>query len=115
MKVKQFEIWIADLNPTIGTEPGKTLPVLVIQTNLLNRIPHPSTLICPITVNVNPGAEILRVNLMKGTANLEEDSDVMLDQVRAIDNRRLVRRIGEVPAIIADKIKDNLRIIFDFE
>ncbi|HAF28489.1 MAG TPA: hypothetical protein DCG75_05520 [Bacteroidales bacterium] len=42
MQVKQFEIWIADLNPQIGTEPGKTSPVLVVQTNLLNKIQHPS-------------------------------------------------------------------------
>jgi mRNA interferase MazF len=52
MQTKQFEIWIADLNPQIGTEPGKTRPVLIVQTNLLNSIPHPSTIICPITTNV---------------------------------------------------------------
>ncbi len=46
--MKQFEIWLADLNPTIGTEAGKTRPVLIIQTNLLNEIPHPSTIIIPI-------------------------------------------------------------------
>lgn len=48
MVIKQFEIWMADLIPQIGTEPGKTRPVLVIQTNLLNKIPHPSTIVCPI-------------------------------------------------------------------
>jgi mRNA interferase MazF len=52
MQTKQFEIWIADLNPQIGTEPRKTRPVLIVQTNLLNSIPHPSTIICPITTNV---------------------------------------------------------------
>jgi len=52
MQTKQFEIWIADLNPQIGIEPGKTRPVLIVQTNLLNSIPHPSTIICPISTNV---------------------------------------------------------------
>ncbi|WP_462282126.1 type II toxin-antitoxin system PemK/MazF family toxin, partial [Salinivirga cyanobacteriivorans] len=33
MQIRQFEIWVADLNPQIGTEPGKTRPVLTIQTN----------------------------------------------------------------------------------
>ncbi len=47
MLIKQNEIWTADLNPQIGTEPVKTRPVLIIQTNLLNQIPHPSTIICP--------------------------------------------------------------------
>ena len=63
MPIKQFEIWIADLNPRIGTEPGKTRPVLVIQTDLLNKIPHPSTIICPITTNIEMEADILRVLL----------------------------------------------------
>jgi len=52
MPIKQFEIWIADLNPQIGTKPGKTRPVLTFQTNLLNKIPLPSTIICPITANI---------------------------------------------------------------
>ena len=44
MKIKQFEIWTADLNPQIGTEPGKIRPVLIVQTDLLNSL-HPSTII----------------------------------------------------------------------
>ena len=61
MKVKQFEVWIADLNPTIGTESGKVRPVIIVQTDLLNEI-HPSTIVCPITTNVQPKSEILRVH-----------------------------------------------------
>lgn len=92
MLIKRFEIWIADLNPQIDTEPGKTRPVLVVQTNLLNKILHPSTIICPITTNIELGAEILRVHLHKGMANLYQDCDVMIDQIRAIDNARLIKK-----------------------
>ncbi|HAY70305.1 MAG TPA: type II toxin-antitoxin system PemK/MazF family toxin, partial [Saprospirales bacterium] len=59
MQINQFEIWIADLNPQIGTESGKTRPVLIVQTDLLNKIPHPSTIICPITRNVQKDTDIL--------------------------------------------------------
>ena len=69
MQVKRFEIWVADLNPQLGTEPGKTRPVLVVQTNLLNKIPHPSTIICPLTTNIQKESEILRVHIKKSTAN----------------------------------------------
>jgi len=86
MQVKRFEIWVADLNPQTGTEPGKTRPVLVLQTNLLNKIPHPSTIICPLTTNIQKESEILRVHIKKGIANLNENCDIMIDQVRAIDN-----------------------------
>jgi mRNA interferase MazF len=115
MLIKQFEIWIADLNPKIGTEPGKTRPVLVIQSNLLNKIPHPSTIVCPLTTNVEKEAEILRVHLKKGMANLHENCDIMIDQVRAIDNKRLVKRVGELPQELISQIKENLSIVLDLE
>jgi mRNA interferase MazF len=115
MLTKQFEIWIADLNPKIGTEPGKTKPVLIIQTNLLNKIPHPSTIICPITTNVKKDSEILRVHLKKGTANLHQACDIMIDQIRAIDNKRLVKRIGNLPQKVRDMVKENVKIIIDIE
>lgn len=115
MLTKQFEIWIADLNPQIGTEPGKTRPVLVIQTNLLNKISHPSTIICPITTKVEKNAEILRVHLKKGMANLNENCDIMIDQMRAIDNVRLIKKIGDLPSTLIDKVKENILITLDLE
>ena len=115
MPIKQFEIWIADLNPQIGTEPGKTRPVLVIQTNLLNKIPHPSTIVCPITTNVKKGSEILRIHLKKGTANFHQACDVMIDQVRAIDNKRLTKKIGVLPDELVDLVKENIQIVLDLE
>ena len=115
MSIKQFDIWLADLSPQIGTEPGKTRPVLVIQTNLLNKIPHPSTIICPVTTNVKMESEILRVHLKKGMAKLHQDSDIMIDQIRSIDNKRLIQRVGELPRELRDVIKENIQIIMDLE
>lgn len=113
MKINQYEIWIADLKPQIGTEPGKTRPVLVVQTNLLNKIPHPSTIICPITTNVQKDSEILRVHLKKGMANLHESCDIMIDQIRAIDNKRLVKKVGNLPPDLIEKIKENIAIVLE--
>jgi len=112
MTIKQFEVWIADLNPRIGTERGKIRPVVVVQTDLINSY-HPSTIVCPITTNVRKDVEILRVHLKKGTAQLKEDCDILIDQVRAIDNKRLQHRIGALPVEIEDQIRQNLSIIFD--
>ncbi len=113
MQVKQFEIWIADLNPQIGTEPGKSRPVLTIQTNLLNKIPHPSTIICPITTNVKKDTEILRVHIKKGIAGLNQACDIMIDQIRAIDNNRLTKRLGVLPDELIEKVKENIQIVLD--
>lgn len=112
MSIKQYEIWIADLNPRLGTEAGKVRPVLIVQTDLLNKI-HPSTIICPITTNVQKQSELLRVHLEKGTGNVKEACDIMIDQIRAIDNKRLVKRIGKIPTQKQERLKDNIKIIFD--
>jgi mRNA interferase MazF len=113
MQVRRFEIWLADLNPQIGTESSKTRPVLVVQTNLLNKVLHPSTIICPLTTNVQKESEILRVHIKKGTANLNKNCDIMIDQVRAIDNNRLIKKIGELSESLSIKVKENLTIILD--
>jgi mRNA interferase MazF len=113
MKIKQFEIWIANLEPQRGTETGKIRSVLIVQTNLLRD--HPSSVICPITTNIAPESEILRVHLKKGTANLKSDSDIMIDQIRAIDNRRLTSKVGELPRDYQLKVKENIKIILDLD
>lgn len=113
MKINQYEIWVADLNPRIGTEPGKTRPVLIVQSNLLNKVEHPSTLVCPLTANVKLKSDILRVNLKKETSNLDRDSDIMIDQIRAIDNKRLVKKIGILPKHLEEKVKTNIEIVLD--
>ena len=113
MKIKQFDIWIANLEPQRGTETGKVRPVLIVQTNLLRD--HPSTIVCPITTNVAPESDILRIHLKKGTANLKSESDIMIDQIRAIDNRRLTNKVGELPQDLQQKVKENIKIVLDLE
>jgi mRNA interferase MazF len=113
MTIKQFEIWVADLNPQIGTEPGKTRPVMVVQTNLLNKISHPSTIVCPITTNIKKDSKILRIHLKKSMANLQQECDIMIDQIRAIDNKRLLRKVGDLPTDLIERVKENLMITLD--
>ena len=112
MKIKQYDIWIADLNPRFGTESGKTRPVVIIQSDLLNPY-HPSTIVCPITTNTKPGAEILRVHLARGAAKLKEDCDIMIVQVRSIDNKRLLKKIGSLDTENAALLRTNISIILD--
>ena len=87
---KRGEIWLADLNPRRGTEPGKTRPVLIVQAQALLDAEHPSTLVVPLTTRLVEDAQPLRVRI-RSSGTLKKDSDALIDQVRAIDNRRLVR------------------------
>ena len=84
------EIWLANLNPGRGTEPGKTRPVLIVQSQALLEVDHPSTLVVPLTTRLIEDAAPLRLRVLAG-GDLAQDSDLLLDQLRAIDNNRLVK------------------------
>ncbi|HEX5037679.1 MAG TPA: type II toxin-antitoxin system PemK/MazF family toxin [bacterium] len=114
MKIKRGHLYTADLNPRFGTEPGKVRPVLVLQTDLINT-DHPSTLVCLLTTRVRPETEILRVHLRKGEAGVEVESDVMIDQLRAIDNRRLKKEIGKLSPSRLEEIERKLKTVLDLE
>ncbi len=110
MKIKQYDIWLADLNPGRGSEPGKTRPVVIVQTDLLNES-HLSTIVCPITSNVQPEIEILRVQLIND--QLDKPSDVLVDQIRAIDNKRLIQKVGKLSDAQIRKLKQNIAIVLE--
>ena len=114
MKIQRQLVFLADLNPRVGTEPGKVRPVLVLQTNLLNGV-HPSTIVCPLTTKVVLSADLLRVHLKKGQAGLSRDSDVLIDQVRAIDNRRFTKLLGRVPDSAFAQVLENILLILDLK
>jgi mRNA interferase MazF len=88
-RLNHGEVWLANLNPTKGTEPGKTRPVLVLQNQTLLDIEHPSTLIIPLTTQLIDNVEPLRFRIF-AQDKLEKNSDLLIDQIRAIDNKRLL-------------------------
>ena len=93
-KVKRGEVWEVDFTPQEHpAEPGKRgRPALVIQTELLNSVGHSTTVVIPTTTDVDMGAQPLRVFIGKVQKPGEKpkDSDLMIDQIRAIANARFM-------------------------
>ena len=110
MEIRKWRVYVANLNPRIGTEPEKVRPVVVVQTDLLNGT-HPSTVVCPLTTKTRPQARYLRVHLAAGEAGLKEPSDIMVDELRAIDNRRFVSQLGSISRRNQARLALNLRIL----
>jgi mRNA interferase MazF len=110
VRARRGVLYLADLNPRMGTEPGKLRPVLVIQTDLLNEAGHPSTWVLPCTTRLT-GENLLRVVLPRGIAGNREDCEVMIDQSRAIDNRRLVKALKLLPRSILAEVAEKLRTL----
>jgi mRNA interferase MazF len=112
---KRSEIWLADLNPAHGTEPGKTRPVLVVQCDALLEAGHPSTVIVPLTTNIVDDAEPLRIPVPR-LAGMKRKSDLLIDQLRAIDNRRLVKGpLARLPQPIMEKVEDAMLEVLGVE
>ena len=99
MAFKRGGVYLVNLNPSKGTEPGKMRPCVVVQSNFLNDVEHPSTTVLPLTTQLIDDAQPLRFRLLSRD-RLEQDSDVMLDQTRTIDNRRVH---GDLLTILSDQ------------
>lgn len=106
-------VYLADLNPRFGTEPGKVRPVVVVQTDSLNRY-HLSTIVCPLTTKVAGFENPLRVAIPKGVSGLSRPSDILVDQVKAIENRRLRRQLAPLPDSYLRELRQKLLLILDF-
>ena len=112
LRVEHGGLYVADLSPGRGTESGKLRPVLVIQTDLLNSTGHQSTWIIPCTTRLT-GESLLRVVLPCGLAGNTKECELMIDQSRAIDNRRLKRRLGTLPRVVLAEVRQKLRLLAD--
>lgn len=111
--MNRFDIFLANLNPGKGTEPGKIRPVVIVQTDLLNPV-HPSTVVCPITTQViDMEGGLLRVGVRSVTSGLEKPSEVMVDQLRALDNRRFIQKIGRLSESEQTNLARALRTVLD--
>ena len=100
MIIEKFGVYLDD----------KSRPVVVVQTDLLNGI-HPSTIVCPITSRVVPELDTLRVHVMGKESGLTQASDILVDQIRAIDNRRFRRCLGRLSEASRKKLSENLHVL----
>lgn len=112
MITKPFEIYLANLNPKKGHEVGKTRPVVVIHSQLIEGL-LTTSIICPITTQLS-SATLLRVHIPfqdAATTGLSEPSDAIVDQIRSIDNQRLIKKLGELPSVQVEQLQKSLQTI----
>ena len=106
---------MANLDPGHGTEPGKTRPVLIVQAQALLDSGHPSTLVIPLTTNLMEDAEPLRIRVRAG-GGLRHESDLLIDELRAIDNRRLIHGpLVYLPPPFVDQVAEAIREVLGLD
>src|SRR5947209_672419 len=95
IRPKRGEVWLVSFDPTIGAEITKTRPALVLQNDIANRY-SPITIVAAITSQFEEHIYPTEVLIRAPDAGLTADSVALLNQIRSIDRRRLVRRLGMV-------------------
>ena len=95
MTIKRGEVWLANLNPTRGSEQAGTRPVLIFQNDVINKYTT-TVLAIPFTTNLRRAALPSCLLVPKGEGGLTNDSVALCHQLRVLDKIRLHKRIGEL-------------------
>lgn len=115
MNVRQFEIWLVDLNPKMGSEQSGLRPCLVVETNAVQNKGN-TTVVIPLTTKITPLFSFDVVLHPNEENKLSEVSKLKTRQIRVIDKMRLVKKLGELGGDdLRHKVLNALKVVFDFE
>jgi len=103
--MKRFDIYLTDLNPTIGKEIKKIRPAVIVSPDDLND-EIDTVIIAPMTTQIRKWPTRVLVNFA------DKEGQVMLDQIRVIDKKRLKKKLGHLHGAVTNQILKKLREIF---
>ena len=106
MVAKRYEVWLINLDPTIGREINKTRPCLIISPDEMS--PLSTVLVAPMTSQGFEFPSRISCNF-SGKSGL-----VLLDQIRAVDKQRLIKRLGKLDKTTQVKVASRLVEMFTF-
>jgi mRNA interferase MazF len=107
------EIWWADLPKARGSEPAKTRPVLIIQSDMLNRSSVSTVMCVAITSNLDLEHAPGNFRLEKGLSKLEKTSVVNFSQIVTIDKSFIREYVCTLQKVLIERIDQSLKIVFD--
>jgi len=111
---RRWHVYVVGVGPRVGTKPGKQRRCLAIQPTEFGEAGLESTVVLPLTTRlVEEDAFPLRVRIPAGTAGVDRESDVLVDQVLAWDNSLFRRELGELPEALQAEVARGLREFLD--
>lgn len=109
MQIKRGDIVLVNLDPVVGSEQGKTRPALVIQNNVGNKY-SPTTIVAPLTSKQFSREFPTNVEISSEESGLTKGSTVILNQIRTIDKRRIIKKYGSLKEDIMRKVDEAIKI-----
>lgn len=102
------DVYLVNLDPTVGSEINKTRPAIIIQNDIGNQY-SPITIIAPVTSGGNANYPV-EVEIKQPEGGLHNNSLVLLNQIRAVDQKRLVKKLGHLDKGTIKKVDRAIRI-----
>ena len=109
MVIERGDIVLVDLDPVKGSEQGGTRLCVIIQNNTGN-IYSPTTIIAPITATRFNKEFPTNINLSRENYYLDKDSTILLNQIKTIDNKRIIKKLGYLDQLIMQKVNLAIKI-----
>lgn len=109
MECRRGEVYIADLDPVLGSEQGARRPVVIIQNDVGNKY-SPTTIVASVTSQVSDKVYPTEVRVKAGMGGLNKKSTILLNQIKTIDKRRLERRLGQFDDEVIQKVNEAIMI-----
>ncbi|MFH1351721.1 MAG: type II toxin-antitoxin system PemK/MazF family toxin [Pseudomonadota bacterium] len=109
--IKRGDVFLVNFDPTVGAEAKKTRPAVVVS-NDINNAHSPIVSISPITSNV-ARVYSFEVEIPAHIGGLKKLSKIMVNQTRAVDRARLMKRLGHLPAEIMKAVDQSLKLHYD--
>ncbi|MEN9949738.1 MAG: hypothetical protein RLY85_490 [Bacteroidota bacterium] len=103
--VLQFEVYVIELDPTIGTEIKKTRPCVIVSPDAINSN-LTTVIVAPLTHTIKSFPSRVYCNFN------EEDGQIVLDQIRSVDKKRLKKKIGKIDKVTTEQVKSVLQTMF---
>lgn len=103
LNIKRGDVYFADLSPVVGSEQGGQRPVLIVQNDVGNKY-SPTVIVAAITAKITKAKLPTHVEIHKEDVGLIKDSVVLLEQVRTIDKKRLIQKLGTLSPELMEKV-----------
>ena len=109
------EVWWADFGIPFGSEPGFNRPVLIVQTDAVNKSRINTTIIIPFTTNLLLENAPGNVFVDKNESKLSKDSVLVVSQISVIDKTRLIKYESKISQNILNEIEDGIKLILEIK
>ena len=113
MVINQGDIFWAELDKPLGSEPGYLRPYVIVQNNLFNMSRINTVVVCALTSNLKRAEAPGNVLLNKGEADLPKQSVVNVSQITTVDKRHLIKKIGTLSNKRVREILDGIKLLLE--